>query len=387
MGEKDSVETRSPRRRSGPPSAGAGRKVLKALSSVKLAVSLLAVIGAVLIVATVMKDQRQAGRYIYHSWWFISLLGLFCLNLVLCTAGRWSFKVRKLGTTMTHAGVLVMVIGVVVSSISGERGLMQLYIGHSDNSCYARYTWDGAWYEREEEAKEKKAEYESNNLHVELYEEEGKYLLYTMRVVKLPFTVHLQDFWVERYKVLVVELAERGPVGTFPVRVGRTFRIADTPYSVTVLRYEPDFVVLGEGIYGSRSDAPRNPAIQVRVENGSERSTRWVFAKFPGMHQDPKSSIRLFYKLTGRIKAYKSKVQLFESGRRVASKMIEVNKPLKYKGYCIYQSSYDREREMYSVFEIARDPGIGFVYLGFLIISAGVVFTFYFRPLLLKRRS
>ncbi len=47
-----------------------------------------------------------------------------------------------------------------------------------------KYMWDGAIYETEEEAKKKKSEYEENDFQVQLFEQEGKYLLYTRRVVK-----------------------------------------------------------------------------------------------------------------------------------------------------------------------------------------------------------
>jgi hypothetical protein len=46
-----------------------------------------------------------------------------------------------------------------------------------------KYMWDGAIYETEEEANNKKAEYEGNAFQVQLFEQEGKYLLYTRRVV------------------------------------------------------------------------------------------------------------------------------------------------------------------------------------------------------------
>jgi cytochrome c biogenesis protein ResB len=103
------------------------------------------------------------------------------------------------------------------------------------------------------------------------------------------------------------------------------------------------------------------------------------------MHRDPDANVRLFYWRVAKIKAFKATVQLFEGRKVVASKTVEVNEPLKYKGYTIYQSSYDKDHEQFSVFEIARDPGVPFVYLGFLIISVGVMFSFYLRPLLMKR--
>ncbi|MGB6340722.1 MAG: hypothetical protein WBF32_13200 [Candidatus Aminicenantaceae bacterium] len=43
--------------------------------------------------------------------------------------------------------------------------------------------WDNVEYETEKETQELKKKYEDDNFEVELVEEEGKYLLYTRRVV------------------------------------------------------------------------------------------------------------------------------------------------------------------------------------------------------------
>ncbi len=46
-----------------------------------------------------------------------------------------------------------------------------------------KFMWDGAIYETKEEAENKKAEYEASKFQVQLFDQEGKYLLYTRRVV------------------------------------------------------------------------------------------------------------------------------------------------------------------------------------------------------------
>ena len=46
-----------------------------------------------------------------------------------------------------------------------------------------KVVWDGVEYETEKETQELKKKYEDDNFEVELVEEEGKYLLYTRRVV------------------------------------------------------------------------------------------------------------------------------------------------------------------------------------------------------------
>lgn len=46
-----------------------------------------------------------------------------------------------------------------------------------------KYLWDGAIYETREEAEAKKGEYEANNFQTQLFEQEGKFLVYSRRVV------------------------------------------------------------------------------------------------------------------------------------------------------------------------------------------------------------
>lgn len=335
-----------------PPPKTAARRLVKALSSVKLAVSLLVLIAVVMIVATLLKNQAHARRYIYHSWWFVSLLGLFCLNLIFCTVGRWSLRLRTLGTTLTHVGVLVMVAGAVISSIWAQRGFLPLPIGQSSKVCY-----------------------DDKN-----------------KPIQLPFEVHLDDFEVERHttetEALVVHLVKEKLARVFPIRVGEEFEVGNNPYKITILRYEPDFIVLSKGEFGSRSKSPKNPAIQVQVSGGPQDRTEWVYLKFPGMHRDPKAEIVLEYRqigATGRVKDFKSTLRLLQDGQVVASKTIEVNKPLKYAGWAIYQSSYDSIRESWSGLEIAKDPGVPLVYLGFLLITVGVLYGFYIRPILTRK--
>lgn len=53
-------------------------------------------------------------------------------------------------------------------------------VKHLENE---KYMWDGAIYDTEEEAENKKTEYQEKDFQVQLFEQEDKYLLYTRRVV------------------------------------------------------------------------------------------------------------------------------------------------------------------------------------------------------------
>ena len=82
-------------------------------NSVKLAIFLLIIITIVTILGTFIPQGRSAAEYaarygqlseflitlqftgLYHSWWFITLLFLFSLNIIVCTLTRLSPKLRK----------------------------------------------------------------------------------------------------------------------------------------------------------------------------------------------------------------------------------------------------------------------------------------------------
>ena len=61
---------------------------------------------------------------------------------------------------------------------------------------------------------------------------------------------------------------------------------------------------------------------------------------------------------------------------RSARGMAEVNHPLRFDGWMVYQSGYDSEagaESTYSVFELVRDPWLWTVYVGFAMIAVGAV--------------
>jgi hypothetical protein len=93
----------------------------------------------------------------------------------------------------------------------------------------------------------------------------------------------------------------------------------------------------------------------------------------------------------GAIQSYKSDVTILDEpppkelpdgyvlagveGRRRA--VIEVNHPLHWGGYSFYQSSYDAEREAYTVLSVVSDSGLMAVYLGMALLSIGAFYRFW----------
>jgi len=88
------------------------------------------------------------------------------------------------------------------------------------------------------------------------------------------------------------------------------------------------------------------------------------------------------------IDQYISHVRAMENGQPVLTKAIQMNDPLKYRGYTFYQSSYESEAgdaSRYTILSVKRDPGIWFVYAGFGMLTLGLVVVFYVNPWLRKR--
>lgn len=56
-----------------------------------------------------------------------------------------------------------------------------------------------------------------------------------------------------------------------------------------------------------------------------------------------------------------------------------MNNPLKYRGYSFFQSAYLEGPPEATVLAVRKDPGTPLVYLGCLIVIAGVVSMFIFR--------
>lgn len=75
-------------------------EVWKFFSSMKLGLILLLIIAAVAIVGTLMPVDPQTNLptfNVYNQIWFRGLLGLLCMNLLVCSLNRWKFIVRSIG--------------------------------------------------------------------------------------------------------------------------------------------------------------------------------------------------------------------------------------------------------------------------------------------------
>lgn len=88
------------------------------------------------------------------------------------------------------------------------------------------------------------------------------------------------------------------------------------------------------------------------------------------------------YQGTMRAMQYSSHVEASDSTHNI-EQTISMNEPLKFKGYTIYQASFQEDEQtgqpIASVFSINQDPGRWIKYIGCLVFSFGTVWLFYQR--------
>jgi hypothetical protein len=191
--------------------------------------------------------------------------------------------------------------------------------------------------------------------------------------------LRLDRFSVERYPEGNLEIGisagSNGELRIYPVEIGRW--TGPDELRVLPVRYVPDFKVSSEGTAISKSAAPNNPALEIEVKADGETERGWLFARFPcfpplGLSHTLRAGRIIFFdRRSENIKSYRSEVTVFAGTEKPVSGVIEVNRPLRFGGYRIYQTKYDPVGWQWSGFELVRDPGLPFVYCGFILLALG----------------
>ena len=345
-------------------------RIFKFFSSVRLFIFLCVIIVIALVAGTVILQNASPEQYIakygeasykllralrltnvYHAGWFITLLFLLTFNVFSCALKRFSLKLSKLGSTLTHFGIVIILLGAGVSAITSERGFIGLREGESKDAFFIGHT-----------------------------------------PKKLGFKLYLKDFILEEdyeySQSLIVHLKDRDVTMNFPIVLNKEYEIKDSDYKIKILKFVPDISVdIETKEVFSKSDNPNNPAIELEVRSPKEKKHHWLFAKFPDlvMGDDMDENLKLIYMHRmnpGNITDFKSKLVIIDGDEIVKTKTIEVNDPLNYKGYTFYQADYNPGDLTWTGIQVAKDPGVPFVYTGFSIFIAGLIFIFYGKPLI-----
>jgi hypothetical protein len=99
------------------------------LGSLNLAVVLLITIAGAIAFATIMEskfDTPVAAYYIYDAVWFDFWLLALALNLLCAAFTRWPWQRKHLGFVVTHAGIILLLLGAVIGKTLGFEAFVTL---------------------------------------------------------------------------------------------------------------------------------------------------------------------------------------------------------------------------------------------------------------------
>jgi len=285
--------------------------------------------------------------------------------ILLLITGIWVFSrlIRIPGFLFMHAGCILILTGAVCGSQAGHK--LQKKIFGVDKIPVGQM----AIFEGESE----------NRIALENSD----------RVRELPFYLKLKDFRIEYYKPEYLYIQNRqGKSWKIPVELNAEFSLGENNGTVKIVRKFENFKIKIEGDKRVPYDDPQpgsNPALEVEIKSpNGQVVTKYVFERFPG-HIYPEDNFFLSYRRV--ISEYISELQIIRNNEVVAEKDIEVNHPLHFGGYHLYQADYDKQAGQYTILTVTSDTGLGTVYAGYLMLCIGVFWHFWLRHIFKAKKA
>jgi len=387
---------------------------IRALASLQLAVVLIALYAVVLAWATFVESHYgtpTVGFFVYGAWWFEALNLLLALNVLLSALVRWPWRRRHIGFLVTHAGVIMLLLGFFVGNRWGIDSQLAVFESQASHQAMReRMGFHLAVLQGEASASDHDGPTASSES------------------IDVPFQPG--PFAWERYRRLFwfPWHAVSHDRGTLYDRDG---------IRLDTLDYVPE---------GSQGRPPPMVELRLTVDGNSER---FELAALPyGIDPDPSLPERFRRVVTGdgrrvavtlpremlelgfrvhlhdfrrkldpgseKVSHYSSLVDFIarDDGNRALAEdvLITLNAPVNItdprtgRSYRLYQSSYRgpfrpgqpefeaavdgsaiRDEVYQSYLSVNYDPGRGLKYFGSLLISVGIVMTFYSRGFFVPR--
>jgi len=139
-----------------------------------------------------------------------------------------------------------------------------------------------------------------------------------------------------------------------------------------------------ERVPSTVSDKPNNPGLLVEVSDRGRTYEKLLEARNPEPVRFANGTALVFEKREDEVKAYRSLVTASAGGESVQTE-VAVNSPLSFRGWTVYQVNYDPKDPSYSGLEVVKDPGVTWVFVGFGLLSAGVIWVYNVKPRIRKK--
>ncbi len=211
---------------------------------------------------------------------------------------------------------------------------------------------------------------------------DDKYRLYDM-----PFKVTLNDFTMEEFRpqISMVDITT-GSVVTYNGKPA-TFEISDTSvtklmgFEVRLKTFYP-MAYRDSFAYHASTDTLSVPAALIEVSHNGETRTGWMSSgnstRNPEVFRLNQSIVLAMH--LPEAKTFKSNITIQASDGSTKNGVVNVNAPIDFEGWKIYQTGYDENLgrwSQYSVIELIRDPWLPVVYTGCFLLIGGAFYMIF----------
>jgi len=325
-------------------------KVPASISSISLVTLLVMIMGIIPQVSSESNFINNLGlNHITSNWAFLLILFQFLTCLGLISIKRiLQFKWSNVGFILNHVGLFLA----LTAGMLGTGDLERLSI----NTYEGKPSWIATDAQKNQ--------------------------------VELPFAFYLKDFIIEEYhpKLALVnnktgKIEQNDGKNLYLIEKGETYYFQN--FEVTV-----DEFLATSGRIGNRyhpvNELGAPPSAKITVKNTENDSIQnaWISSgSFSHSYESLKISDAYSMVMTiPEIKKFSSDIDILTKDGERISTILEVNKPFKFRGYKIYQLSYDDKMGKWSdlsVLELVRDPWLPVIYIGIFMMIAGAIYMFW----------
>ncbi len=325
-------------------------KVPASISSIALVTFMVMIMGIIPQVTSQNNLINNLGlNHITSNWAFLLILFQFLTCLGLISIKRiLQFKWSNFGFILNHVGLFLTLIAGILGTGDLQRLSLNVYEG------------------------------KPNWIATDLNGQE----------VELPFAFYLKDFLIDEYnpKLALVDnktgsISHNDGKNLYLVEKGETYYFHN--FEVKINEFFPN-----SGRFGKRYEpvneigSPPSASISVKNTKTDSVQNAWISS---GSFRYPYESFKISedYSVVmtiPEVKKFSSDIDILtKEGERIST-ILEVNKPYKYKGWKIYQLSYDEKMGKWSnlsVLELVKDPWLPLIYTGIFMMIAGAIYMFW----------
>ena len=379
-------------RQSQPSSGNTIITILKAISSLKLTAVCLAVLAALVVWGTVYQAEYglyQAQQKFFYSWVFFifgfipfpgSVLVMFVLffNLLCSLFFRIGLRLAKIGNLITHLGILILLLGGFFTFYFSEESSLMLKEGESSSMSSSPHSWELAVWEAG-----------TGDRDVFAVDADGFTPGDSLRFEDLNLELVIKEYY-ENCSAYLNQASTAGP--SAPVinssgiqslkKIPAALEIADNVsgivLSVTPTAGDKQTLLLYGQDKGPTSITTGGRSFSFSLRKKKMPLPLYITLKDFKMKMYPNSNIP---------KSYESHVTIKAEGTVDRDVVISMNKPLRFKDYTFFQSSYyiAQDGSEYTILAVVKNAGRLVPYFSSITIFLGLVI--HFLAMLLKRRK